>query len=170
MLCKESCHDNSVVFLSRCRRSFSHPVGNSFPRLFDQSLVHRQHPVSLRRLQSSLHLLPPHLHLDVQALTQLKKQNWIIYIVWSLMLCYRWNNFTHTGRALFPLTSNQIFNKIRGKMSLHTAFFCLQNFRLVEKKWGYSLCCCWIWNVSLRLTECYDGCCLIPTVKRHWLS
>lgn len=51
----------------------SHPIRDSFPGLFDQSLVHSQHPVLLSGLQSSLHLIPPHLQLDAQTLEQLKR-------------------------------------------------------------------------------------------------
>lgn len=87
---------------------FSHPVGNSFTRLFDQSLVHSQHPVSLGGLQRSLHLLPPHLHLDMQALKQLKtKLNHLI-----LDVTPRIEHFLSDTR--FLLTSNQVYNKFRG--------------------------------------------------------
>lgn len=57
-----------------CASCFSHPIGNPLPGLFDQSLIHSQHPVLLGGLQGSLHQLPPHLQLDTQTLEQLKRK------------------------------------------------------------------------------------------------
>ncbi len=59
---------------------FSYPIRGPFPGLFDQSLIHSQDPILLCGLQSSLHLLPPHLQLDMQTLKGLmrkKKRNLI---------------------------------------------------------------------------------------------
>lgn len=52
---------------------FSYPIRDPFPGLFDESLIHSQYPILLSGLQSSLHLLPPHLQLDTQTLEQLKR-------------------------------------------------------------------------------------------------
>ncbi len=53
---------------------FSYPIRDPFPGLFDKSLVHSQYPILLSGLQSSLHLLPPHLQLDTQTLEQLRRK------------------------------------------------------------------------------------------------
>lgn len=54
-----------------CAPCLSHLIGNPLPGLFDQSLIHSQHPVLLGGLQCSIHLLRPHLQLDTQTLEQL---------------------------------------------------------------------------------------------------
>ena len=75
---------------TRCAFFFSHLIRDPVPGLFDQSLIHSQYPILLGGLQSSLHLLSPHLQLDMQTLEQLKRMDSLLWFVKSQLTDSTW--------------------------------------------------------------------------------